>query len=74
MLRLQYAPTATKLGANEGAPTPSELLELVCLAYGMSEQEVSQCACLAHLISAYRAAIKHTTRRRVGDARVMLVR
>jgi two-component system, NarL family, nitrate/nitrite response regulator NarL len=46
VLRLQYAPTDTKPGASDGAPTPSELLALDCLARGVSEQEASQWACL----------------------------
>jgi DNA-binding NarL/FixJ family response regulator len=46
VLRLQYAPTDAKPGASEGAPKPSELLALDCLARGVSEQEASQWACL----------------------------
>jgi NarL family two-component system response regulator LiaR len=46
VLRLQYAPADTKPGANEGAPTPSELLALDCLARGLTDEEACQWACL----------------------------
>jgi DNA-binding NarL/FixJ family response regulator len=44
--RLQYAPTDTQPGAQEGAPTPSELLALDCLARGLTDEEASRWACL----------------------------